>query len=116
MMRQLNNEAKRSEFRVKADKRAQHHARQIMEIVPIVIQAVYDNADRGSIYGSLYNGRLTGRSGWATFGGRRVWGGYSRKQIEFREENRLGKPIARFDNNSSKSEVERQIRGLRRRR
>lgn len=111
-MLQLNSESKRKEFRIKADKRAQHHARQVQDIVPIVIQAVYDCADPGSVYGSLYNGKLTGRSGWATFGGRRVWGGYSRKQIEFREENRLGRPIARFDNNSSKSEVERKIRRL----
>jgi hypothetical protein len=115
-MQQLNSEAKRTEFRVKADKRARHHARQVMEIVPVVIRAVYDYADPGSVYGSLYDGKLTGRSGWANFGGRRVWGGYSRKQIEFREENRLGKPIARFDNNSSKSWIERQIRALRRRR
>ena len=115
-MQQLSSEAKRNEFRAKADKRARHHARQVVEIVPVLIQAVYDYADPGSIYGSLYNGKLTGRSGWAAFGGRRVWGGYSRKQIELREDNRLGKPIARFDNNSSKSEIERQIRGLTRRR
>lgn len=113
-MLQLNTSAKRSEFRAKADKRARHHARQIEDILPIVIEAVYEYADPGSVYGSLYNGRLTGRSGWAKFGGRRVWGGYKNKHIEFREESRLGRAIARFDNASSKSEVERQIRGFRR--
>ncbi|MCA1386079.1 MULTISPECIES: hypothetical protein [unclassified Bradyrhizobium] len=107
-MQQLDTKAKRSEFQQKADKRARHHAPQIEEIVPIVIEAVYEFADPGS-------GRLAGRSGWAAFGGRRVWGGYKNKKIEFREENRLGRAVARFDNGSSKSEVERQVRGFRRR-
>lgn len=117
-MLQLNTSTRQREFRVKADTRARHHARKVEEVLPIVIQAVYDFADPGSVYGSLYNGNLTGRGGWAEFGGRRVWGGYNAKlkQIEFREGSRLGRPIARFDNDSSKSEVERQIRGLRRRR
>ncbi|WP_194472618.1 hypothetical protein [Bradyrhizobium sp. CCBAU 51753] len=114
-MQQLDTKARRNEFQQKADRRARHHARQIEEILPIVIEAVYEFADPGSVYGSLYNGKLTGRSGWAAFGGRRVWGGYTNKQIEFRE-NRLGRAIARFDNGSSKSEVERQIRGFRRKR
>ncbi|WP_426420955.1 hypothetical protein [Bradyrhizobium genosp. A] len=111
----LNTRAKRSEFRAKADKRANHHAPQIEDILPIVIEAVFEHADPGSLFGSLYNGKLTGRSGWAQFNGRRVWGGYKNQRIEFREENRLGRAIARFDNQSSKAEVERQIRAFRRR-
>src|SRR5258708_7317493 len=108
MMLHLNTPAKQKQFAAQALKRIRHHAPSVDEIAPIVIRAVFDNAD--SVYGHQYHGGLTG-SGWAEFGGRRVWGGYNRdlKQIEFREENRLGKPILRFDNDSSSSEVERQI-------
>ena len=85
------------------------------EILPIIVDAVFEHADKGSIYGSLYNGSLTGRSAWAEFKGRRIWGGYKNKMIEFRESGRLGRVVARFDNNSSKSEAERQICAFRKR-
>ena len=117
-MRRLNSPALRREFERKADRRGRHHARQVLEIIPVVVQAVFELADPGTVYGSLYNEVLTGRSGWASFRGRRVWGGYNSKrgQIEFREENRLGRAIARFDNDSSRAAVERQIRNFGRRR
>ncbi|WP_271508749.1 hypothetical protein [Bradyrhizobium sp. CCBAU 11357] len=113
-MLHLNTPAKQRQFAAQAIKRVRHHAPNVEEIAPVVIRAVFDHAD--SVYGHQYAGGLTG-SGWAEFGERRVWGGYNRnlKQIEFREESRRGKPIARFDNDSSRSEVERQIRGLKRR-
>ncbi|WP_315764027.1 MULTISPECIES: hypothetical protein [unclassified Bradyrhizobium] len=115
-MLHLNTAAKQKQFVVQAIRRVRHHAPNVEEIAPIVIRAVFDHADRDTVYGHQYDGGLTG-SGWAEFGGRRIWGGYNRdlKQIEFREESRLGRPIARFDNGSSKSEIERQIRGLKRR-
>jgi hypothetical protein len=110
---QLNTQSKQKQFLASGDRRAQHHAPNIAEIVPLVIRAVFDHADPGTVYGHLYDGKLTG-SGWADFRGRRVWGGYnrSRKQIEFREGNRLGRPVARFDNGSSRAEVERQLKRL----
>lgn len=107
-MKKLDTMAKQREFKRKAEKRAEHHAPKVVEIVPIVVEAVLTHADPGSIHGSLYNGALTGRSGWAEFGGRRVWGGYKARKVEFREGNRLGRAIARFDNDSSASEVERK--------
>jgi hypothetical protein len=112
-MLQLDTQSKRRLFETQAMKRVQHHAPLVKEIAPYVIRAVFDHADPGTIFGHQYRGKLTG-SGWANFGGRRVWGGYNRrlKQIELREGGRTGKALARFDNNSSKSEVERQISKL----
>src|SRR5437764_1272619 len=104
---QLNTSARQRQFEAQAAKRYNHHAPNIVEIAPIVIQAVFDYADPGTVTGNLYRGRLTG-SGWAYFGSRRYWGGYNRtkKQIEFRQDNRHGDPVLNFDNNSRRAEVE----------
>jgi hypothetical protein len=112
-MLQLDTKSKRRHFETQAMSRLEHHAPLVKEIAPHVIRAVFDHADPGTIFGHRYAGRLTG-SGWASFGGLRVWGGYNRrvKQIELREGGRTGKALARFDNDSSKSEVERQINKL----
>jgi hypothetical protein len=65
---QLNTQSKQKQFLASGDRRAQHHAPNIAEIVPLVIRAVFDHADPGTVYGHLYDGKLTG-SGWADFGG-----------------------------------------------
>jgi hypothetical protein len=57
---QLDTSAKQRQFAAQAAKRYDHHAPNIVEIAPIVIQAVFDYADPGSVTGNLYRQRLTG--------------------------------------------------------
>lgn len=65
-MLHLNTPAKQKQFAAQALKRIRHHAPSVEEIAPIVIRAVFDNAD--SVYGHQYEGERS--SGRTTISGR----------------------------------------------
>ena len=116
-MLRLDTEAKQKRFLSQAMRRANHHALGVANITPIVIRAIFDKADSGSIVANQYRGKLTA-SGWFSLAGRRFWAGYNHKegQIEVRYGNRRGETFAYFnDDNSSEAGVRRLIRLAKRR-
>jgi hypothetical protein len=110
----LDNSSKQQKFAKQSVKYAEHNAIQVAEVVPTLLRTVFANADKGSVRGNAYRGKVTG-SLWAEFRGRRIWGGLNRarKVIELREGSRLGHPIASFDNDTPKRKVISTVKDLR---